>query len=253
MLEIPGLPRRSKKCKICNSFSDEHLAEITEAMIRGTMTYQEILDKYNPLRLDGTRPINPPNCTSHSKHCVPERLLDRTLIRFRKDPSSVALTELEQTIIRRQGEALNKADTLIAFYTTRIKDFERAREVLIQTQFTYEGESLGPKKQKLARDIIKQTLDIEKIAKSISTDLLSHEKLERPGAPGSVHITQNVYMDSLKLFMARVVQILKSRVADKQLVRELVRSIGQALDNSMDEANLREVEEVEWETVSPGE
>lgn len=238
MSDIPGLPRRSKKCKICNSFSDKHLAEITAAMINGTMTYHEIMEKYNSLRKEGTRPINPANCTAHKKHSSPKDLLDRALKKFNEDPESVARSELERSILQKKGDQLDKGRALEAMYSERIQSLVAAQDILTKTRLEYANEPENSlRKRKLARDVINLTKEVEKISKSISSDLLSHEKLEKPEGMGSGNVfIFNTYESSLKMFMDRVIDILYDQVPGKERARDIARRIGMALDETMEKA-----------------
>ena len=68
MMSLVGLNRRHPKCKICTSFNDEILNQITLDISTQQRTWNEIIEYYNQFLPASTNPLNVVNLNSHKKH-----------------------------------------------------------------------------------------------------------------------------------------------------------------------------------------
>jgi len=68
MSNLLGLNRRHPKCKICTSFNDEILNQITLDLSTQQRTWNEIIEYYNQFLPASTNPLNVVNLNSHKKH-----------------------------------------------------------------------------------------------------------------------------------------------------------------------------------------
>lgn len=253
---IPGLPKKNKKCKICNCFSDEHLAEITSILIQGSMTYREVIERYTPLmrpNSDFNDKLYPSHCSNHLKHSNPTSLVKHMMSKTGTSPEKSAVKNLEHLLANMYGAELDKQDAVSIIYTERIKNLSEVQNILAIRKMKWDNESEGPTKIKFERDLVTLTERMEKLWKSLNTDLLQHLRIEKPDAPSQVVFIQNFY-STMEGFIDEVIQILRSNLDDDVgVLQNIVRQVGGALDRRVQTLTEREIiQGVDYEVVKDG-
>ncbi|MFA5397488.1 MAG: hypothetical protein WC346_15875 [Methanogenium sp.] len=240
-MPISGLQRRHSLCKICNSFSDDLLGEITADILLRRRTYKEIKEYYNTKLPAGEKPLSDVNINNHRKHSDPQFLVDAVLQKQGLTPPT------EGDVIVRLYEEKRKKDLdkriiLREIYRERLKNLEVLQEMLEATKNNYKEQCSDTSvtnasmwdKQGMENRIVGLTMRIDDIHDSLQQVILKEVTANKDLGEGNTFINNNIIIqDSLKKFLDEFVPyLLHHKVFQDQPEegKEIVRFISLLMD-----------------------
>lgn len=254
-----GLSAKNSLCKICNSFSDDILNEITLDLVLQRQTYNAIMEKYSKLLPENVKPLNAVNLSNHKRHCNPKLLAEQMMARQGRatTPQDAALAAFSSIF----KESLDKADVMEDLYKHRLGNLE-----LMYVELAGKLEELrnyGPvsslspteifaynKLQNHIRSLIKQKDEIEN---SIQQVLLKDSQIEKGLSESTVNVTYNyvvVIQQNIQNFLQEVVPYILEEVFpdDIEQGKKVVNDIAEKLDahlgkflNVSEDTSMREI------------
>lgn len=241
-----GLSKRQSNCRVCSTFNEETLNEISIDLLLNRRTYDEILDHYNRLIPSGIKHLQAFNLTSHKRHCNPA-LLAKAAMQQKEQPTTKA--EVAARIYAElYNESIDKFKILDELYRERIKNLQTLQYLLnVKTnryeaiQFTQDP-ILGKEAIKLEGNIIELTSKIDNIQDSIQTAVIKENASNKGVTQNNTYITNNVInvmQDKLKVFMEEIVPYLLVDVfaEDQDKGRTVVKQIANSMDKHLAEFN----------------
>lgn len=128
MENLIGLQRRSTICKICNSFDDEILNQITLDLLLQRKSWNKIVEVYTPFLPREVSPLNHMNLSAHKKHCDP-KLIAEAYLRDHGEPVTPA-ESLMYVFSDGFLKELDRKRLLTEMYRTRLKNLETLQRIL---------------------------------------------------------------------------------------------------------------------------
>ncbi len=253
MNDIPGLPRRRDKCKICNVLPDKDLAELTEVLIRESMSVKDILATFTP-RIDREKAeaggfnmeINNQNVVSHRGHCDPHHLLDRALQRTGTHPVDRYEATLDEYVNASMADDLAKMDAKEAVFRKRLEAIREVEEILIKRKLELsqipEGEILRRKKSE--GEVLDLTERFDKLWRGLDQDFIAEIRAKKDGMSGTnIFILPDAYFTNLRVAMDNIIGGFRRILPDDSfLVKRLVEHVATCLDDGtqdmLDQSNL---------------
>lgn len=210
--KVKGLLRVSKKCKVCQS---PFLNEITVALLEGTMTYHEIIEKWGPQIPGG---LTGTNINSHKHHCDPKKAAQ-----IEEKKREISLADFSPAVVQlyqqKYNETLNKIQTVNLLYDARIKNLWE----LLALKKSLESKPESEKSLFYRKELQDVTTAVDEIMKGLTKDLLTHMKLEQ--GPGVVNVNivliQNI-KEGMKKFIEDFVDVLIEEI-DDPVIRDRVK------------------------------
>jgi hypothetical protein len=211
-MSISGLQRRHPLCKICNSFSDDLLGEITADILLRRRTYKEIKEYYSAKLPASEKPLNDVNINNHRKHSDPQFLVDAVLQKQGLTPPSEA-----DVIVRlyeeRRKQDLDKRTILQEIYRERLRNLELLQEMLEATKNSYKEMCSSTStdsvwdKQTVENRIVGLTQRIDNIHDALQQVILKEVSANK--GEGNTFINNNIVIqDGLKKFLDEFVPYL---------------------------------------------
>jgi len=242
-----GLSKRQANCRICNTFNEETLNEISIDLLLNRRTYNEILDHYNRLIPSGIKHLQAFNLTSHKRHCNPA-LLAKAAMQQREQPTTKA--EVAAKIYAElYNESIDKFKILDELYRERIKNLQTLQYLLNVKTNRYEAIQheiqdliIVREKRLLEIEIIELTKKVDSIQDSIQTAVIKENASNKGVTQNNTYITNNVInvmQDKLKVFMDEIVPYLLVDVfaEDQDKGRNVVKQIASSMDKHLSEFN----------------
>ena len=246
-MALIGITRKSNYCKICISFNEETLNEITLDILFNRRTYKEIMAHYTPLLPDKVPALNAMNINNHRKH---------------SDPALIA-----EDVLKKKGKAMNPSDIVSQLYSERFKAVidkqtllqetykERLNNLCYLQALVTEKQLLldvmkGEKKAEnavminsLEGKIIEDVIKIDDILESIQTVVIKDTNADKGIGEGNVYITQNfvnVFQNHLKGFMDEIIPhiLLDYFATSPDKGKKLILFLSQAMDKHLQPAFL---------------
>lgn len=248
-MALIGLTKRNPMCKICTSFDDDTLNEITLDILLNRKTIDEIKEHYSKLLPDIVPPLSSSNINSHKRHSDPA-LIAEDVLRKKGEaitPGDHAAVEYAK---RFQG-VFDKHETLKTLYLARINSIQFLRDILDDKKKEYAEES--KKEMTLSRrsnlkrienEIRDLTNEIDEIERDIQRIIVQEKKVEM--GPGNTYINQNfvnIFEGSLKNFMNDLVPYLLYNIfhddidKGKEVVAQISSFMDQHLSPSLNKLN----------------
>jgi hypothetical protein len=128
MEKLVGLQKRSTVCKICNSFTDEMLNQITLDLLLERKSYNKIVQVYTPFLPRDVSALNHMNLSAHKKHCDP-KLIAEAYLREHGEPVTPA-ESLMYVFSDGFLKELDRKRLLTEMYKTRLKNLETLQRIL---------------------------------------------------------------------------------------------------------------------------
>jgi len=265
-MALIALTKKWGTCKICSSFDEETLNEITLDIVLQRRTYKEIGEYYSPKLPAGVPAINDMNIKGHKNHCDP-RLIAREVLEKEGNPVNDAdmASRLYAEIFNEEidkNKLLNELyrERLINLQTLQIMlDSKRDYSVQVQENLTnaqriYDTDKTTENKQDLlfyANALIDVQNEIRGIIKQIDStqrdlqDIIIKEKVSEKG-PGenTIYITQNyvnILQVHMKTFLEELIPVMlrefkedpeRGRRVIEMVAASMDRHIGGALDET---------------------
>jgi hypothetical protein len=243
-MALVGLKKKSSNCKICLSFKDDILNEITLDILFNRRTYKEIMLHYTPMLPDNLAALNAMNINNHRKH---------------SDPQLIA-----EDVLKRAGKSSNPADIISKLYSERFKEKIDKQAVLQETYkerlnnlyflqtFVNEKQSLltimkAENKdenkvmiEELEGKITEDVIQIDDILESLQNVVIKDQNSDK-GIAESGHtynITQNIVMNlqnNLKGFLDEIIPrtLLDYFSTNPERGKEFVIFLTQAMDRHL--------------------
>jgi len=242
-MSLIGLKKKSPLCKICLSFDEKILNEITLDIMLGRRTYKGIREKYSPLLPPGIAKLNDMNINNHRKHSDPEVIADDVL--KRRGKSNDAGEVISQLYSERFKEKINKQRVLVETYRERLNNLSVLQGFLNDKRDELDMLKESPptgttafslnRKENEIRDLV---INIDKILESLQSVVIKETNSDKGIGEGSVHITQNfvnVFQTHLKGFMDEIVpHILLEFFGDNPKQGEsLIKYISRSMDKHL--------------------
>jgi len=123
-----GMLRKSNICKICSSFEDDVINQITLDLLLQRKTWQEIKSFYSPQLPRGIHPLNDVNLNSHKNHCDP-KLLAESYLRDKGVPVSAGENYM-LLFSKKFLEEIDRKRLLTEIYKKRIQNLETLQNLL---------------------------------------------------------------------------------------------------------------------------
>ena len=224
--------KKNGLCKICCSFDDETLTEITLDILFTRLSWADIKQKYNPKLPLGVKPLNDVNLNNHKKH---------------SDGANVALRELIN-----KGQPITEKEALIRIFEEKYKVTKNSKLVIQElfkrrlsnaqalqalldatiTEYRKVETSLNILGKATVQEHIQDlTSDIDSIYLSLQDTFFKDEKVNKGIPDASVMVNQvviNNFEGSIKDFMADVIDYLMGEFKDnpdkgKLIVKNIAR------------------------------
>ena len=128
MEKLIGLQKRSPLCKICNSFDDDILNQITLDLLLERKSYNKIVEVYNHYLPKGVLSLNHMNLSAHKRHCDP-KLIAEQYLREHGEPVTPA-ESLMYVFSDGFLKELDRKRLLTEMYKTRLKNLETLQLIL---------------------------------------------------------------------------------------------------------------------------
>ncbi len=245
-MALVGIQQRKNLCKICCSFNDEVLNEITLDILLKRGSYEDIKKKYSPLLPKGVKPLNDMNINNHRKHSDPSLLADYML-----QSCGEPLTEGEavsKLYSKKFKEELDKKEVLKEVYKERIGNLQFLQKLLKSKTKFYEelnSKDLDNYYEKTVRNSLEREIktlikSIDEIQESIQNILIKELSMEK-GLGNNTYINQNfniIFQDHLKSFLDEIIPYLLLEVFSKdvEMGKKVVQFISVAMDRHLDPA-----------------
>jgi len=238
-MALVGLRRRNALCKICCSFSEELLNEITLDILLHRRTYKEIKEYYNPKLPTNILPLSDVNINNHRKHSDPATIAE-SVLKQNGDP----VTDAEMLAVlfkERYNQELDNNKILQEIYRQRLHNLEMLQNLLeekkreLRSIGKTEDRDLISRKDSLQDTIFSLTKEIDNIHNSLQNIIIREGDSKNGNSPGTIHITQNfvnVFQGQLKSFMDEIVPyfLLKIFPDDINKGKEVVKFLSQTMD-----------------------
>lgn len=242
---LVGLRKKSKVCKICCSFDDNMLNEITLDCILQRRTWADIKEYYTPFLPKGVAPLSDINIKNHKKHSDPALLAKNIMERGgipHKESDVVA--KLYSDIF---ADTFDRSDTLSELYKERLKNLKLLQDLLndkkheycnlsqIITKSAEDIENMGG----IQKQIRVMTKEIDKIQGDIQDVLIRERSVDKGLNTGNItYITQNyvnVFQGHLKGFIEEIVPYLLMNIFkdDPELGKAVVQYISDSMDKHL--------------------
>lgn len=234
-----GLMRKHALCKICCSFEDKILGEITADILLSRRSYREIREHYSPLLPAGVRPLNDVNINNHRKHSDPALLAKEILSNSGELVSEIdMISQLYNEVFQKE---MDKRKILTEVYRQRLNNLKVLQMILDEKKAELEALreardllSIGNKKT-LQRDIRGITREIDEIQSSIQQVVLKELGADKGAGNNNIYFIQNylgVIQGHLKGFLEEVVPylLLEVFVDDTETGKAVVKRITQIMD-----------------------
>jgi len=221
-MSLVALTKKWGTCKICSSFDEDTLNEITLDIVLQRRTYKEIGEYYTPKLPAGVPAINDMNIKGHKNHCDP-RLIAKEVLEKEGNPTSDSdiASRLYAEIF---NEEIDKNKLLNELYRERLinlqtlqtmlddkRDYSvQVQENLTNAQLIYDGSKVEENRINLVyyANLLKDVQnEIKSIIKQIDTtqrdlqDIIIKEKVSEKGfGDSTIYITQN-YVNILQVHM----------------------------------------------------
>lgn len=241
-MALIGLLRKNPMCKICISFEEDLLNEITLDILFNRRTIEEITNFYTPKLPPGVAPIGSGNITTHRKHSDPALVAEEVLKR-----QGEAVTESDMAAVKyasRFEERMNKHEVLDSIYNKRLNSVQFLRSILDEKKEEYlklkaatKDSTLSAAKAKLLEIDLRKVIDqIDAIESNIQQVMLKDLTVEK--GPGHTFINQNfvnVFESGLKGFMEEMVPYVIYTLfpSDIERGKEVVAKLSEMLDRSI--------------------
>ncbi len=248
-MSLIGLTKRNAMCKICNSFDDDTLNEITLDILLNRKTVDEIKEHYSKLLPDIVPPLTNSNISSHRRHSDPALIAKNVLERKEEAVTPADHAALEYA--KRFQGVFDKHETLKTLYIARINSIQFLRDLLDDKKKEYEEESKKEaslvKKSNLKRlesEIRALTNEVDEIERDIQRIIVQDKKVEM--GPGNTYINQNfvnIFEGGLKNFMNDLVPYLLYNIfhddidKGKEVVAQISSFMDQHLSPSLNKLN----------------
>ncbi len=128
MEKLIGLQKRSSLCKICNSFTDDILNQITLDLLLHRKPWPKIIEFYTPFLPKGVLALNTMNLNAHKKHCDP-KLIAEQYLRDHGEPVTPA-ESLMYVFSDGFLKELDRKRLLTEMYRNRLKNLETLQRLL---------------------------------------------------------------------------------------------------------------------------
>jgi len=221
-MSLVALTKKWGTCKICSSFDEDTLNEITLDIVLQRRTYKEIGEYYTPKLPAGVPAINDMNIKGHKNHCDP-RLIAKEVLEKEGNPTSDSdiASRLYAEIF---NEEIDKNKLLNELYRERLinlqtlqtmlddkRDYSvQVQENLTNAQLIYDGSKVEENRINLVyyANLLKDVQnEIRSVIKQIDTtqrdlqDIIIKEKVSEKGfGDSTIYITQN-YVNILQVHM----------------------------------------------------
>lgn len=210
--------KKNGLCKICCSFDDETLTEITLDILFTRLSWADIKQKYNPKLPPGVKPLNDVNLNNHRKHSDGTNVALRELVN-----KGQPITEKEALIrIFEEKYRVTKNSKLVIqeLFKRRLSNAQALQALLDATITEYKKvESnlniLG--KATVQEHIQDLASDIDSIYLSLQDTFFKDEKASKGIPDASVMVNQvvvNNFEGSIKDFMSDVIDYLMGEFKD---------------------------------------
>jgi len=252
-VELVGLHRKSRLCKICNVFSDNILNEFTLDILLRRRTYLDMCDHYTTLLPSGIAKVSQTNINNHRKHCDPaliaEEYLAKAGIPIR------AADKITKLYSMRYAEVITKSDMLQEIYKERVSNLLVLQELLDVKKAEYEKISpdstsvmVKGNRIKLQREMKNLVLSIDDIQNKLQQVLVRDIGNENGGGTSTINVYNNVvnvFQGGLKDFMGELVPYLLLNIFpnDVDKGKEVVRHISTLMDEKLGPALIAEESE----------
>jgi len=255
---LVGLHRRSNICKICNSFDDEILNQITLDLLLQRRSYSKIVEVYTPFLPPNIAALNHMNLSSHKKHCDP-KLIAEAYLRDCGEPVTAA-ESLMYVFTDGFLKELDRKRLLTEMYRTRLKNLETLQRLLdekinilnsmpiIEDTDTQEVvQQLIERKESLIRDVKSSAKQIDVIMTSLQDvvvkELNNDKGLVQAQQTINVNFVQNVQVHMQNFLSELVPFILTDMFKDdpeggKRLLGYISQTMDKHLGPALDETKL---------------
>ena len=267
-MSLIALTKKWAVCKICSSFNEEILNEITLDIVLQRRTWKEIGEYYTPMLPAGVPSINDMNIKGHKNHCDP-RLIAKEVLEKEGNPTTDAgvASKLYAQIF---NEELDKNTLLNELYRERLTNLQilqtmledkrddsvQSQESLTNAQAVYDTEPTTENRGNLlfAANVVHDLQnEIRSIIKQIDAtqrdlqDIIVKEKVSEKG-PGesTIYITQN-YVNILQVHMRTFLDelipvMLREFKEDPERGKRIIGMVASAMDKhigvALDETKL---------------
>ena len=204
--------KKNGLCKICCSFDDETLTEITLDILFTRLSWADIKQKYNPKLPPGVKPLNDVNLNNHRKHSDGTNVALRELVN-----KGQPITEKEALIrIFEEKYRVTKNSKLVIqeLFKRRLSNAQALQALLDATVSEYKKieSNLNILGKATVQEHIKDlTSDIDSIYLSLQDTFLKDEKINKGIPDTSTTLNQiviNNFEGSIKEFMSDVIDYL---------------------------------------------
>lgn len=240
-MNLPGLRKRNSLCKICCSFEDSVLTEITLDILLRRKSNKEIIRHYTPLLPLGMKKINEVNINNHRKHSD-SGLLANQAMKANNEPTTDA-EMISYLYGERFKEAMDKRKMLIELYRERLNNLFKLQEMMSYKERDLKAlkrlHSADPKikesinsRQDEVRGYITQ---IDKIQSSLQDIVLKEFSNDKSPAQTNININQTFissFEGNLKVFMKDIIQFVSMELLkdDEAKAKLLIRALGAKMD-----------------------
>lgn len=241
-MALVGLLRKNPMCKICISFEDDLLNEITLDLLFNRRTQEEICELYTPKLPEGVAPLGAGNLCTHRKHSDPALVAEDVLKK-----KGEAVTEGDMAAVKyaeRFNDRLDRHSTLDMLYNKRLNSVQFLRSILEEKKEEYQrlsaektSSNLSATKAKLVEQDLRKVIDqIDAIESNIQQVMLKDIAVEK--GPSHTFINQNfvsIFESGLKGFMEVMIPYILYQVFPQDIERgkEVVSKLTEMLEASI--------------------
>lgn len=240
-MELVGLKRKHALCKICNSFNEQTLNEITLDILLKRRSYLEIIDYYSPKLPPDVAKLNQVNINNHRKHSDPALLAD-SVMRSQNIPVSEGEV-ISKLFGEMYKEEVDKVTILKQVYRERLGNLQTLQFILNTKKREYEDlekhsdVASNSKKKTLLREIRGLIKEVDNIHSDLQNVVIKEVNSEKGIGEGSVQITQNftvVMQDKLKTFLDEFIPYLFTMFpTDTAVAKDIIRTLTASMDRHL--------------------
>lgn len=240
-MELVGLKRKNALCKICNSFDEETLNDITLDILLKRRSYFEIIDNYSPKLPPHVAKLNQVNINNHRKHSDPALLAD-SILRKQNIPTSKGAI-ISRLFGEMYKEKVDSVKILKQVYKERLSNLYSLQFILDEKKFEYtqcqqKTDVLSDiKKRNLLRDIRGLVKEIDSIHSDLQNVVIKELNSEKGIGEGNTQVTQNftfIMQDKLKAFLDDFIPFLFTMFqSDTGKAREIIKVLTSSMDSHL--------------------
>ena len=228
--------RKNNLCKICWSFDEKTLNEITLDILLDRLPWVRIREKYNSKLPSGVKPLNDVNLSNHQKHSDGANLALKELVK-QNEPISDGDALLK--IFRERYKTTKDSKLLVQeLFRQRLSNVQELQELLdrsIQEYQEREKELSLLEKNVMHDHILGLVENVDDIYADLQNTFLKDEKVQKGIGDHNITFNQVVVNDfegSIKNMMSDVIDyLLKEFKDDPNKGKLLVTNIAKIADN----------------------